>query len=677
MSAEAAGVKSRVLLSGAATLVGSEVLRQLAARPDIESVRLLLSANEGRRDRALAGLAAYLGPLPPSVTAVPADLRLPRFGLSLAAWEELGEAADLVLHCAQREVQDQNLELARQANLRPVEGWIQLLGRNPALRLHHLSTSFVAGTRRGLLTEFDLDCGQGFHNAWERSKFEAELRLRESPAGARIAIYRPSHTLGRAADGGAIQLGGSYPLLASLAAAALLPGDGQARVDFVPADYVAAAMVALAFAGAQGTFHLASGWEASLPVQEAAVLVAKGCGRSRHALLLPRAFTAPLRLAGSATRGGLASRSLAFTTARDLLHQGPVFDSYLAERALAPLGLACPAPASWLETVVRAAEARRWESPPADELAEPVPAQPPVAAAVAVTRQDPAFQDKRFHHIGEVDVAYRDLGEGEPVVFFHGFAGAHSWDAVVERVIRRRRAIVIETLGISDSEAPPSADFGLPAQAARARGLLSALGIQAAHVVGNDTGGVIAQMFAVRWPQCIKSLVLSDCDAHDIWPPPQVATLAAIMGWPGGTRLLTALMKIPAVARSHAGFRRMVHDKKLLTRERLEQYLAPVAASRERRTRLKRFFRSFAQADLDDMNHLLEQLEVPTLVIWGADNEYWSPSWGKRLHDAIPGARRLELIPFAGISCHEERPDLFSNLIDDFFGEIESETAGR
>jgi pimeloyl-ACP methyl ester carboxylesterase/nucleoside-diphosphate-sugar epimerase len=659
---------ARILLTGAATLVGAEVLKELLARPQVEAIRLLLPAGEARQRRTRERLEAYLGPLPSSIEMIAGDLRLPRFGFSLATWDELAAWVNTGFHCAQREIRDRNLELARQANVWPVETWLQLLGHNPVLRLHHLSTAFVGGTRRGLLTEFDLDCGQGFHDAWERSKFEAEVRLRESPASDRVTIYRPSHTLGRAATGEAFHLEGAYALLASLAAAPVLPGDAHARIDLVPADWVAAAMVALAGSGA-GTFHLACGWAASLPVREAADLAARGRGGTRGARLLPRAVAGPLRLVGAAAPGGLASRGLAFTTARNLLHQGPVFDTYLAGLALAPLGLPCPAPAAWLETAARSAHLYGWQAPPVDEMEnEPAAvAVPPSTAAPAVPQRDPVFREKRFHQVGDAKVAYRDLGRGEPVVFLHGLAGAHSWDAVVERVMVRRRAIVIETLGLGDSAAPLSADFGLPAQAAMVRGLLSALEIPAAHLVGNEIGGVIAQLFAVRWPHCVKSLALSDCDTHGRWPPPQVERLAAVMSLP-------ALLRVPAVARSRMGFGRMFYDKGLLTRERLEQLLAPITASRERRTRLKRFLRAFDPADLAGLNHRLGQLEVPTVIVWGADNEYFSPSWGKRLCDAIPGARRLELIPFAGISCHEERPDVFASLLEKLWDEQQPTT---
>lgn len=662
----------QVLLTGAATLVGAEVLKDLLLHPDVDSIRLLMPTDAARRDDAMARLRTYLGELPPLVDVVPADLSLPRFGMALAAWNDLAAAIDTGIHCAQRELRDQDLERARQANLLPVENWIQLLERNPALRLHHLSTAFVSGTRNGLFTEFDIDCGQSFHDAWERSKFLAEVRLRESRVSARVTIYRPSHTLGRAATGEAFVLGGAYPLLATLASTSILPGDAQARIDFVPADYVASAMVALTMSDATGTFHLANGWRASLTVRQAADIAAKGVARAHGARVLPRIVSWPLRLGAPANSRGLASPRVAFANARDLLHQGAVFDTYRADLALAPLGVVNPAPPAWLETAVRTAARTSWTTVAEADVQElgAEASLPAVVAESALLRRNPVFLEKRFHQVGDVRLAYRDIGHGNdcPVVFLHGFAGAHAWDAVVERMAAMRRTLVVETLGLGDSEAPDSADFGLSAQAARVRGLLSALDIPVAHVVGNDTGGVIAQLLAVRWPHCVKSLVLSDCDARGTWPHAGWDSL--LLRLPGGPSLLTALLGVPVVARSRLGFGRMVHDQRLLTPERLQRYVDTVAGDRERRTRLTRFVRALAHEDLATANQLLTQLDVPTMVIWGGDNAYWSASRGRALYDTIPGARRLELIPFAGVSCHEERPDLFARWLTEFVDEV-------
>ncbi len=665
----------RVLLTGATGLVGARVLANLLGRDDVERIRLLIAGSEAQRSEALERLAELVGPLPKKVDVVAGDLRRPRFGFSIEAWDELGESFDSGFHCAESSLSG-DLESARQANLRPVESWIELLKRFPETRLHHLSSAFIAGSRTGLLTEFDLDCGQSFRNPWEQSKYEAEKLLRESRVSERVTVYRPSHTVGDSSSGAALELGRGYLPLRALCSGGFLPGDPGARLDLVPVDYVAGALVTLAAdpESAGKTFHLVAGWQGSRTVAELVDLATAG-GRGRRPRFLPQLFAPVLRLLGAVTFGGISPAGARHAAHRDYLRQSCVFNDFLARAALDSHEIVCPEPGSWLELVIRSAEERSWDDGRAAR-AETTMIGPELSAAEIQAAEEAgrasveAFQQKHFHRVGDVDVAYRDIGEGEPVIFLHGFAGASAWDGVVDRLRGRYRCLVVETLGLGDSKAPLTADFGLPAQATMVRGLLSALGLDSAHLVGNDTGGAIAQLFAARYPRCVKSLVLSDCDAFDNWPPPQVERLRAVMRLPGGTGLLTTLMSVPAIAGSRLGFRRLVYDKSLLTRERLARYLEPVAADGDRKRRLRRFFLSLDPSCTQEIAHLLRQFERPTLIVWGCENDYWTTSWAKKLYDEIPGARRLELIPFAGISCHEEQPEHFAGLLKTHFAEV-------
>ena len=107
---------TRVLLTGAATLLGAETLNQLILRPEIDAILLLMPVQESTRRADFERLAVYLGPLPRSTKVVAGDVRLPRFGMSPAAWDDFAMSFDVGFHCAQREVKDQNLELSRQTN---------------------------------------------------------------------------------------------------------------------------------------------------------------------------------------------------------------------------------------------------------------------------------------------------------------------------------------------------------------------------------------------------------------------------------------------------------------------------------------------------------------------------------------------------------------------------------
>jgi len=347
-------MKRRILLCGAATLLGAEILRQLCQRTDVEAI-LLAMPGEDEGKHYLQSLENYAGKMPSSVRTIAFP---PARGQPA---KEFGRSFDLALNCEQRSIRDDRMDLASAANVGMMENWIEVLKHNPELRLHQVSTAFVGGTRQGLFTEFDLNCGQGFNDAWEQSMFEAEVLVRASEVSEQVTIYRPSHILGRADSGEAFSFEGAYPLIATLASSSILPGDPRARIDLAPVDFVAASIIALARNDATGTFHLACGWHKSISVRDAVDLAGQGKGRTRGARLLPRGIAWPARIAGTRSQRKLAGQGNAFKNARHLLHQGPVFDTYRADMTLAPSGISCPSPADWLETAVRAAESHAWE----------------------------------------------------------------------------------------------------------------------------------------------------------------------------------------------------------------------------------------------------------------------------------------------------------------------------
>jgi Male sterility protein/SCP-2 sterol transfer family len=123
---------------------------------------------------------------------------------------------------------------------------------------HHVSTAFVCGDRTGLVCEDELECGQFFHNDYERSKFEVE-RLVFMARRLHPTVYRPSVIVGDSRTGYTASYHGIYPFLEMGDRIAepvksgvhrrrltlRLPFTGKEPVDLVPVDWVAQAIVRL------------------------------------------------------------------------------------------------------------------------------------------------------------------------------------------------------------------------------------------------------------------------------------------------------------------------------------------------------------------------------------------------------------------------------------------------
>jgi pimeloyl-ACP methyl ester carboxylesterase len=133
---------------------------------------------------------------------------------------------------------------------------------------------------------------------------------------------------------------------------------------------------------------------------------------------------------------------------------------------------------------------------------------------------------RRFAEVASGRIAYVERGDGPVALFIHGVPlNGYHWRHVIDRVQHRRRSIAIDLMGLGYSEIAPAQDVSFRAQARMIAEVIDKLGIDRVDLVGNDSGGAIAQIFAASHPERLRSLVLTNCDVHDGWPPPQVLPL--------------------------------------------------------------------------------------------------------------------------------------------------------
>jgi pimeloyl-ACP methyl ester carboxylesterase len=116
---------------------------------------------------------------------------------------------------------------------------------------------------------------------------------------------------------------------------------------------------------------------------------------------------------------------------------------------------------------------------------------------------------------------YQQSGSGPPIVFLHGYLmGANLWDPVVQLLAGEFRCITPGLpFGAHSTPMWPGADLTTTGVGRLVADFLQALGLHQVILVGNDSGGAIAQVVAARHPQRLGGLVLASCDAFDNHPP--------------------------------------------------------------------------------------------------------------------------------------------------------------
>src|SRR6202020_3440377 len=126
------------------------------------------------------------------------------------------------------------------------------------------------------------------------------------------------------------------------------------------------------------------------------------------------------------------------------------------------------------------------------------------------------------HHVETPSgrVAYVQAGSGPVALFVHGVVlNKHMWRHQLAALSDIRRCIAVDLLAHGDTEIAPNRDVAVTANAKMLKQFLDALNIGQVDLVGNDSGAGIAQIFAVLYPERIRSLTLTDGDTHDNWPP--------------------------------------------------------------------------------------------------------------------------------------------------------------
>ena len=345
-----------VLLTGATGFVGGEILVRLLERGSAAgpTVYLLVRADDdadarGRVRGLLASLLGRAGPEAERVVAVAADLTRAGLGLSTGRRDWLADRIDRIIHCAASVSFSLSLDESRAINVEGTRRMLDLAehaeARGGIDSFNYISTAYVGGDHRGSFSESDLDCGQGFRNAYERSKFEAESLVRERAESTKARIFRPSIVVGDSATGWTPAFNVVYSPLRAFAKGALpvLPARRSSPVDIVPVDFVADAVLALAGSGEPGsTWSLTAGPRAS-SVGEIVDLAARRLQQPPPRVLpsgLYRRTLHPLllRRGSERRRRALRASEVFFPYFSMRLH----YDNERTRRALEPHGLEVP-----------------------------------------------------------------------------------------------------------------------------------------------------------------------------------------------------------------------------------------------------------------------------------------------------------------------------------------------
>ena len=260
-------------------------------------------------------------------------------------------------------------------------------------------------------------------------------------------------------------------------------------------------------------------------------------------------------------------------------------------------------------------------------------------------------------------IFYERRGEGEPLVLIMGLSGnSLTWGEPFLSLLERDfDVIAFDNRGIGRS-GPAHEDFTISDLAADTAGLLSALRLDAAHVMGISMGGMIAQQLALDHRERVRGLVLG----------------CTYAGGPG------ARLTDPAVAQSLAD-PMLAGDREAAVRAAWQANVAaPYAADEQAFARfhelavrhpppLPTIVRQTLAVTGHDLSARLGEIEAPTLVLHGTEDRMLDVVNGRLVAAAIPGAR-LEIFEGVGHLFFWEQPERSAELVRDFLLDVDRST---
>ncbi|HXQ28481.1 MAG TPA: alpha/beta fold hydrolase [Gemmatimonadales bacterium] len=248
-----------------------------------------------------------------------------------------------------------------------------------------------------------------------------------------------------------------------------------------------------------------------------------------------------------------------------------------------------------------------------------------------------------------------DAGTGTPVVFVHGIGESmYAWRKNLEPVVDAGyRVVAFDLPGFGFSEKP---DSGYSNEAYRrfVLGVMDALGLPDAVLVGHSMGGEIAADVARSSPGRVRGLVLIDAAGMGI----RVPLLLRFASWVPIERVALALTPRWAVA---LALRSTYADPALIEPGDIDQYYAPVLEPGfgHAVSQVLEHFR------FDALRGQLAGVQTSTLVVWGGRDRWIPPAFGARLASELPRCAFV-VIPTAGHAAQEEAWGRVNDLLLSF-----------
>lgn len=287
------------------------------------------------------------------------------------------------------------------------------------------------------------------------------------------------------------------------------------------------------------------------------------------------------------------------------------------------------------------------------------------SGCAVLDKSTPAWRDYPVTLKGEsrIDLHTEVSGSGKPVLLIHGFGNSvYVWRHLAPTLAQENRVIAIDLKGFGDSPKPADERYSVYEQARLIRDYVMDNDLKDVTIVGHSLGGGIALVASLYLQQSApgrqRGLVLIDGIAYPQRMPMFIRILATPVLGPLVARVVPPEIQVREVMK-------LVYAKNSAVPEDAVKAYAKALKTPEGRYAAVTSARQIQPPDLEDISLQYPSIRVPTLIVWGRQDEIVPVSVGERLHRAIPGSR-LVVIDDSGHSPAEERPQVLLPVVESF-----------
>ncbi len=271
-----------------------------------------------------------------------------------------------------------------------------------------------------------------------------------------------------------------------------------------------------------------------------------------------------------------------------------------------------------------------------------------------------ANEHSQFIEIDGMQVHYKDEGKGFPIVLIHGTASSlHTWDAWTTELIKTNRVIRMDLPAFGITGPNATADYTINAYTSFLHTFLNKIKVDKSHLAGNSLGGNIAWNYAAEHPEQIEKLILVDASGLPTnKPQPAIFRMAK-------TPVLNSLfLSVTPKFFIKKNMKEVYADETKITDELVTRYHKMALRQGNRQAfidRAKIDFKLDSKVNLEK----LKSIQTPTLLLWGAQDNWIPLDNGKRM-DSMMQNSKLVILENSGHVPMEENPEESLVVLKDF-----------